>query len=387
MKTHRTLLSVASIAFLSFASVAQAQSSVTLYGIVDDGIQYTTNQAGGHAYQLASGTLSASRFGFRGREDLGGGYATIFQLENGFNVNSGKLGQNGREFGRQAFVGIESPYGTVTLGRQYDFETLYVGPFESGYAWAGGPGTQTGDVNNMNASFRLNNAVKYTVKPFAGLTVGGVYSFGGTPGSVTTNSTYGAGVTYAVGPFAAAASYSHIDHPNTSVYDGSSTAVGVTVIGLSYSGFVSAKTLQISAVGLSYTFGKSTIGGTFSNVDFSKLGSGSGPNPEGFAGSAVLNTAEVNYLFHFTPALTAGTAFIYTKVNGTGANGGAIYRQINLGGDYALSKRTDVYLWAYGQKAGGTNSLGGPAVAQLAFTTASSNNKQLAVVAGIRHRF
>jgi len=387
MKTHRALLSVASTALLSLASTAHAQSSVTLYGILDDGFQYTTNQAGGHAYQLASGTLSASRFGFKGREDLGGGYTTVFQLENGFNVNSGKLGQNSREFGRQAFVGIESPYGTFTLGRQYDFETLFVGPFESGYAWSGGPGTQTGDVNNMNASFRLNNAAKFVAKPFYGLTVGAVYSFGGTAGSVKTNSTYGAGVSYANGPFAAAASYSHIDHPNTSVYDGSSTTTGVTVIGLSYSGFVSAKTLEISAVGMSYSFGKSTIGGTFSNVDFGKLGSGSGPNPEGYSGSGVLNTGEVNYLFHFTPALMMGTAFIYTRANAAGTNGGAIYRQIDVGGTYSLSKRTDVYLWAYGQKASGTNSVGGAAVAQLAFTTASSNNKQLAVVAGIRHRF
>ena len=49
---------------------AQAQSSVTLYGIIDEAFQYTTNQAGGHAYQLQSGTLSASRFGFKGREAL-----------------------------------------------------------------------------------------------------------------------------------------------------------------------------------------------------------------------------------------------------------------------------------------------------------------------------
>ncbi|OTP80395.1 porin [Caballeronia sordidicola] len=384
MKPTRALLS---IACCCAAISAHAQSNVTLYGIIDEAFQYTTNQAGGHAYQLASGTLSASRFGFRGREDLGSGYAAIFQLENGFNANTGKLGQNGRLFGRQSWVGISTPYGAVTLGRQYDFETTFVGPFESGYAWSGGPGTQPGDNNNMNASFRLNNAVKFVSNPYHGLTVGAVYSFGGTPGSVTNNSTYGAGITYTIGGFAAAASYSHIDHPNTSVYDGTNTTTGVTVSGLSYSGFVSAKSLQISALGASYTFGNSTIGGTFSNVDFGKLGSGSGPNPEGYSGTGVLNTGEINYLYHFTPAFSAGTAFIYTLVNSTGGAPGAIYRQIDIGTTYSLSKRTDVYVWAYGQNASGTNSVGGPAVAQLAFTSASSTDKQLAVVAGIRHRF
>ncbi|WP_414439764.1 porin [Burkholderia sp. 22PA0106] len=384
MKPTRTLLS---IACCTVACSAQAQSSVTLYGVIDEAVQFTTNQAGGRTYALASGTLSASRFGLKGREDLGGGYATIFQLENGFNANTGKAGQNGRLFGRQSWVGVATPYGNFMLGRQYDFETDFIGPFESGYAWSGGPGTQPGDNNNFNASFRLNNAVKFVSTPFYGLKVGVVASLGGTPGSFSQNSTYGAGVTYTAGGFSIAGSYSHIDSPNTSVYDGTSTTTGVTVSGLSYSGFVSAKTLQIAAAGVSYAFGASTIGGTFSNVEFKQLGSGSGPNPNGYAGTAVLNTFELNYLYRMTPALSVGTAFILTRANSVNGQGGALYRQIDLGTTYSLSKRTDVYLWAYGQSASGTNSVGTPAVAQLAFTTASSSNKQLAVVAGIRHRF
>ncbi|WP_250515487.1 porin [Caballeronia sp. INDeC2] len=384
MKTNRMIFTIACFAA---ASGAHAQSSVTLYGIIDEAFQYTTNQAGGHTYALASGTLSASRFGFKGREDLGGGYATIFQLENGYNSNNGKLGQNGRLFGRQAWVGIASPYGNLMFGRQYDFETDFIGPFESGYAWSGGPGTQPGDNNNFNASFRLNNAAKFVSTSFYGLKFGAVYSFGGTPGSISNNSTYGGALSYTAGAFSIAGSYSHIDRPNTSVYDGTPTTTGVTVSGLSYSGFVSARTLQIAAVGASYVIGNSTIGGTFSNVSFKELGSGAGPNPQGYAGTAVLNTFELNYLLRISPALTAGTAFIYTRANSVNGQSGAIYRQVNLGTTYSLSKRTDVYLWAYGQNASGTNSVGAPAVAQLAFNTASSTDKQLAVVAGIRHRF
>lgn len=384
MKPTRVLFP---IACCIVACHAQAQSSVTLYGIIDEAVQYTTNQAGGHAYQLQSGTLSASRFGFKGREDLGNGYAAIFQLENGFNSNTGKLGQNGRLFGRQSWVGIASPYGNLMLGRQYDLNTDFVGPFESGYAWSGGPGTQPGDNNNFNGSYRLNNAAKFVSIPFYGLKVGAAYSFGGTPGSVANNAAYSGAVSYTIGGFAIAGSYSHIDRPNTSVYDGTPTTTGVVVSGLSYSGFVSAKTLQISAAGASYTIGNGTLGGTFSNVEFKGLGSGAGPNPQGYSGTAVLNSFEANYLYHFTPALQVGTAFIYTRANSVNGVPGAIYRQIDLGTTYSLSKRTDIYLWAYGQTASGTNSVGAPAVAQFAFTTASSNDRQLAVVAGIRHRF
>ncbi|MDR5761040.1 porin [Caballeronia sp. LZ035] len=366
---------------------AQAQNSVTLYGIIDEAFQYTTNQGGGHAYQLQSGTLSASRFGFKGREDLGNGYAAIFQIENGFNSNTGKLGQNGRLFGRQSWVGIASPYGNFMLGRQYDLNTDFIGPFESGYMWSGGPGTQPGDNNNFNGSYRLNNAAKFVSVPFNGLKVGAAYSFGGVPGSAANNSAYSGAVSWTIGGFAIAGSYSHIDRPNTSVYDGTPTTTGVVVSGLSYSGFVSARSLQIAAVGASYALGNGVLGGTFSNVAFKGLGSGAGPNPEGYSGTGVLNSFEANYLYRFTPALQVGTAFIYTRSNSVNGAPGAIYRQIDLGATYSLSKRTDVYLWGYGQTASGTNSMGSPALAQFAFTTASSTNRQLAVVTGIRHRF
>ena len=91
-----------------FASAAQAQSSVTLYGLIDAGITYTNNQQGHSNWQMTSGQVNGSRFGLRGSEDLGGGLKAIFTLENGFSIANGTLGQNGRLFGRQAFVGLSS---------------------------------------------------------------------------------------------------------------------------------------------------------------------------------------------------------------------------------------------------------------------------------------
>src|SRR6266404_6238224 len=105
---------------------AFAQSSVTLYGLISSGIVYANNQKGadkqGHStWQFASGPMQTPRWGVKGAEDLGGGVKAIFTLENGYNLGTGALSQGGREFGRQAFVGLSSnTLGTVSLGRQYD---------------------------------------------------------------------------------------------------------------------------------------------------------------------------------------------------------------------------------------------------------------------------
>ena len=128
---------LALVALGAFAGAAHAQSSVTLYGIIDEGLLFNNNAGGKHLYSMASGVMQGSRFGLRGTEDLGGGLKAIFTLENGFDVNSGKLGQGGLMFGRQAYVGLSSQYGTVTLGRQYDSVVDFVGPLEAGDQWGG----------------------------------------------------------------------------------------------------------------------------------------------------------------------------------------------------------------------------------------------------------
>ena len=110
------------------AAGAHAQSSVTLYGIVDLGVDYANNVASGSngklvpgtgskLVQMQSGVPAGSRWGLRGSEDLGGGYSAIFRLESGFNAATGGLG-GGLAFSRNAYVGFKSDrYGQVTLGK------------------------------------------------------------------------------------------------------------------------------------------------------------------------------------------------------------------------------------------------------------------------------
>lgn len=113
------------------------KASVTLYGIIDEGVQFISNNknvvngrnVGGRQLTLDSTNgINGSIWGLKGSEDLGGGLAAIFQLESGVNLNSGQLGRGGAEFGRQAYVGLASNrFGAITLGRQYDSPFTWCG--------------------------------------------------------------------------------------------------------------------------------------------------------------------------------------------------------------------------------------------------------------------
>ena len=115
----------------AFTGIASAQTSVTIYGVVDAGITREDNGVT-TTNRLDSGNQSGSRLGFKGNEDLGGGLSAQFLLEQGFNVDTGTLGQGGRMFGRQAYIGLTGNFGQLRLGRQktvmYD-ALLAIDPF------------------------------------------------------------------------------------------------------------------------------------------------------------------------------------------------------------------------------------------------------------------
>lgn len=113
----KTLIAAALIA--GFAGVAQAESSVTLYGVVDAGLQVTTNKDAG-SFGFTQGQLAANRFGLKGSEDLGNGTSVIFNLEGGFDITTGASKKNVL-FGRKAILGLaDEDLGTLTAGYQKD---------------------------------------------------------------------------------------------------------------------------------------------------------------------------------------------------------------------------------------------------------------------------
>ena len=392
----KSLLALAALG--AFAGVAHAQSSVTLYGIVDEGFNINTNAGGKHLYNLSSGVLQGSRWGLRGTEDLGGGLKAIFVLENGFDTNTGKLGQGGLLFGRQAFVGLSSNYGSITLGRQYDSAVDYVGPLEVGDQWGGYITAHPGDLDNLNNDYRVNNSIKFTSNNYNGLTFGGLYSLGGIAGQTGRNQIWSGGVGYSNGPLVLGAGYLNVHNPNASFWGNQPNAVAApgnnigstSLTGVQknpiIAGFASAHTYQVAGAGGAYTIGAATVGLTYSYIQFSSLGTDFVTAPA-YKGSATFNNGEVNFKYQLTPALVLGVAYDYTRLASFNGHGGANYNQGAAGADYFLSKRTDIYLVGVYQHASGTDSTGQTAVASINGLTPSNSNNQTTVRVGIRHKF
>jgi predicted porin len=385
-------------ACMTLSGLSHAQSSVTLYGIVDEGLNFNTNMNGNRSYAMQSGVLSGSRWGLRGAEDLGGGMKAIFLLENGFDPSNGRLGQGGLEFGRQAYAGISSQWGTVTLGRQYDMNVDFVGPLEAASQWAGNIGAHPGDLDNLNNAYRTNNAIKFKSVSYGGFSFGGMYSLGGVAGDTSRNQIWSLGAGYARGPLTLGVGYINARNPNVSFFGNSNAGtVSTTAANTNYpvfSGFLSAHTYQVISAGAAYNIGALTVGGTYSNIAFKGMGDTStGPNPAGYTGNVTFNSAELNLKYQLTPSLLIGAAYSYTDsgsaTTASGAkNEGATYHQGDIGADYFLSKRTDVYLIGIYQKASGTDSRNRAAVASINNQSSpSSNDHQAMVRIGFRHKF
>lgn len=199
----------------ALSSVAYAQSSVTQYGVIDAGFLYSQNSNGSKLYAMQAGWLQGNRWGLIGTEDLGGGYKAIFRLESGYSPLTGALGQGNSMFARQAYVGLDTPYDTATLGRQYDLVVDYVAPIR---ASTGFIVNQPAEFNNLGNDYRVNNAIKYASKDYRGLKFGGLFSLGGTAGDFQRNRVYLLAASYAQGPISVAASDLNEREPNFSYY-------------------------------------------------------------------------------------------------------------------------------------------------------------------------
>lgn len=362
---------IATIAALA-AGGAYAQSSVTLYGIVDAGVEYQNNQpGGGHSVtRLTSGNLSGSRWGLRGAEDLGGGLKGVFVLESGFNIDTGTSAQGGRLFGRNAFVGLQSPWGALTLGRQqtplYDFG-LQFDPMAISTNYS---------IIGQDAGFtsRADNSVKY-VGTFRGLTASALYSFGSNtgagsfgevPGSPRIGQEYSAGLTYAAGPLAVGG-----------VYD-------ETNLGLATTGALTGAKIRRATLAGSYLFGPAKM---YAGYRWAKALDGA-TLPGNLGANNVSNLYWLGVGYQLIPALSLTGVAYYQDFRGTKADPWSFVASV----DYTLSKRTDAYLnLGYARNKDGSNlglTAGGTGAIQgSGFGTVSGSENQFGAVLGIRHKF
>jgi general bacterial porin, GBP family len=364
----------------SFATAASAQSSVTLYGLIDAGLTFVNNEASlktkghGSTFSATSGNLNGSRWGLKGQEDLGGGVKAIFTLESGFNIMNGAAGQgdafgNGvssRTFGRQAFVGLTSNnYGTVTLGRQYDSVVDYLGPLTANGSWGGTYFAHIADNDNTDNTFRINNSVKYQSANYSGFSFGGLYGFSNDSTSFSANRAYSAGMSYANGPLTIAAAYLQTQGADSN----DSGAVTESLL--------PSQTQRTYGVGANYSVGALTFGGVWTQ---SRMQFGPGDATVRF------NNYELNARYNLTPALALGGAYTFTDAKnympGPNNNDHARYHQFGLQADYSLSKRTDFYAEGVVQLANNGRT------AQIYGTGAPSTvSNQVVLTTGIRHRF
>ncbi|MCY0388793.1 porin [Robbsia sp. Bb-Pol-6] len=366
----KTLIAAATLC--AFTGAASAQSSVTLYGVLDQGIGWTNSAGGGKQIGITDGNLQGSRWGLRGAEDLGAGLKAIFALESGFNVSDGRLTHGGALFGRQAFVGLSSATaGTVTLGRQYDSLTDYVGPFAMGSQWAGATGAHPFDFDNLHNSRAANGALKYTSLNYSGFTFGGTVSPNGVTGHPTKNIGWSVGAGFADGPLQLGIAYLRSKDPSYSVL------AQPLLTPINQFGPEDSSRHATLAAGGSYAFGPAVIGLTYSRTQDEFAQAVPGNVPE----STLLRAqnGEISLRYQMTPALLAGAGYGYTKMSRDGQ--GNHLHQVSLGTVYSLSKRTAVYASGSFQRANAGHK------AALYSLDESANNRQIAVRVGVRHRF
>lgn len=360
------------------ACTSQAQSSVTLYGIIDTGLVYVTNSSGHTAYQQASGKLSGDRWGLLGAEDLGNGMKAIFDLENGFDLSSGKLGQNSRMFGRQAFVGLsDNRLGTLTLGRQYDSVVDYLALIPATGTFEAHPY----DNDNIHNSIRINNAVKFQSIDYGGFRFGGLYGFSNAAGSFADSRAYSVGASYKFGGLTLASAYLQLNNPGSSTNPNGAVATGDSTFyagrqrtwgaGVNYTIGAAAVALLVTQTQLNNaTAIGSSAAGTFGNLHLT-------------GGSAQFTNYEVSGTYRFTPSWSLNGAYTFTDARLDGVS--PKYHQIAVLSDYAFSKRTDVYATAAFQHVSSAGNSG--ITADIYSIGRSSTTSQFVTMLGIRHRF
>lgn len=288
----KTLIAAALLS--GFAATAQAQSSVTLYGIVDAGFMNAKTDGQSSISGINSGIAGGSRFGFRGSEDLGNGLKANFQLENGFNVDDGQQGQSGRLFGRQAWVGLSSAsLGELRLGRQDSFSFGWwsgaINPFGNAYSQAQSA-TVFGFGGANGTGDRLDNTVTYQTPRFGGFQAGIGYSMNASgqeainaAGQRTDARVLTAGARYLAGPLAVVLTYDQKYAPDSNpaatsndiknIQVGATYDFGVVKAHAGYgrlkdAGYRSTSdTENAYLLGLTVPFGASSVFATYQRVD------------------------------------------------------------------------------------------------------------------------
>ncbi|WP_409937799.1 porin [Paraburkholderia sp. BCC1885] len=364
MKRYINVLAL--VAGMASFSPVFAQSSVTLWGLIDTGISYVSNESGKHNVKMDDGIDEPNIWGLSGKEDLGGGTYATFELVDQFELDSGSFMPNESLFSRTSTVGLTSEnLGTLKFGNQYDFMTdaLFFGGDDpadlSGhlYAFRAGPFQKLDIPNNPTGAFDwdrmagevVSNSVKYVTPIAGGFSAGAMYRFGGIAGSAGEGNGVSYALNYAQKNFGANAAYTNLKYVEAGSPDVS---------------------IRNWGIGAHYQENRWAAAVLFTTVHNSLNG-------------ASVYEGSIGAHYQITPALSSGAAYMYMKGNAVLNNNHA--NQVAANVTYALSKRTQVYLLGLYQRANAgadaqINGLNDPG-------DASGNDAQSVVRIGLHTEF
>jgi predicted porin len=383
-----------------FASAAHAQSSVTLYGVVDSGLLYQSTSAqhafapatvggkpfngnAGSIFALKDGGIYSSIFGMKGTEDLGGGYAANFKLQGSFNSSTGQTGLNSSAtaaaiFNQVTTVGVSGPFGKIDFGRQFapmayamaetDVRNAqYFGSTLTAWltmntmsGWAG---------NNTNAQIGAlydDNAIVYNSPSFYGVSTALEYAPGGVAGQPQGGTRESAILKYSGFGLNADAVYYNGHDANPYGYSNPPTAAPAT--GLNNNRFV--------YFGAKYTWHGISVSGSFANGR-NPANTNGVPKALVVSGDFDMWTGGIGY--RFSPALNFTSGVYYLKDNRNNANQSTAYA---IGADYNISRRTQVYA-----QAGYVSNRGQMNQELIYGTPVAPGRNTTAVNVGLRHTF
>jgi general bacterial porin, GBP family len=384
---RQRLLAVLAGGCLGFAGTAAAETEVTLYGEIDTGLTYTSSVSGdeprdkpprGHSRLAAtSNSVGGSFFGLHGTEDLGGGLKAEFTIERGIDVTNG-TGSDGQPM----FVGLSHPQaGTLTLGRQFDSTSDYLAPLTLTGSEGGTYFAHPFDNDNANATYLVNQTVKWQSPEWHGLHFGGHYVVAPVAGGVPT---WSAGAAFARGPLSLAASYAQSG--GVSFEDDLGQAIGgaLKAAHMEEEPGTYALGQRTYGTGINYAIGVVTLGTVWTHSRYeARAGDGWAADFTG-AGRVDFDNYEINTRYQVSDALTLAAA--YTLTQGKASSGSTqkkvSWNQFGLQADYAMSKRTSFYAEGVYQQTGDDEPLAfvngvGPAEA----------DRQAVLALGMRHRF
>jgi predicted porin len=373
MNPRKIAVLIISVLGVISAEHAQAQSSVTLYGVLDEFVGYQSTKTGGKNESLVAlgnnGELT-SRWGLRGSEDLGGGYRAVFDLENGFDPGTGSMQNAYRFFDRQAWVGIASPYGDVRLGRQNTPMFAWSGNLDAFSAATYGSGFN----NFANWQARVDNDIAYISPKFYGTQVELHYSVGGEAGDTAGNAVYQAAVQSNIGPVYLALAYLNAANPTNSV------RVQETMAGANYD----------------YGWGKIYFGFFRANDIISATTGNALANPAGKYNPAtgVVGNVAGNYHntysfsadYHISPFFSVGAGYAFITDSSSLDN---TAREFSAIVNYDLSKATRLY--AVVSRLNNSNTaaykMTGASITTGSFLTPGAGQSETGAQIGIRHLF